>query len=216
MAQKPKPFTPLTHDECYRLIGEFMYHWMQVEGALNTAAVAALDLDVLPGLIVACNVQFRDKSHVVSTAISISHMPVERREHYTRLIEHITNMNNKKRNTVAHNRFMPAENKRGVEFIIARAKGVIEFDNLIWTENDFTVMKSRMIEFYDQLCTLEKDIVKHRNVRLLARALSQPTSGLASLGFPSFLGLPPLDAPGFGLLGATPRTEDENRPSTLD
>jgi hypothetical protein len=177
---------PLT--QSYALVGKFLNLWALVEARIDSLLEVALELTPLQRVIVCNNVPFLNKIHILKTTGDIGALKPSEKEKISRLLEKVRKFYIKNRNTVAHHLFAPAKTGIGVEFLITKAKGKIEFPNAEWSDKDFDNKFEKMNGFINDLPNLEKKFKRSHSFLTLGAALMknpppmQGTSPLASLG----------------------------------
>lgn len=133
----PEPQFPDAFDECFRKIGQYMFHWACVESALNRLITTAMKLGSTEGVIVCANMQVRDKLYIAETAIALQAKSDAWRAAAKSTIRS-AKTHSEDRNRVAHNFFAPEESKPGsIRFFIRKAKGKLEFPDTVWTPKMF-------------------------------------------------------------------------------
>ena len=119
------------------LVGKFLQNWALMEAKLNNVLVKALGLGDLNGVVVARNIQLRDKTKIVKTAIDMSYFSnKEEKQKYVKLIDRIADFS-AKRNIVAHEFFSPSKDGETVDFIVIKANGKLMFPDEKWSIEDF-------------------------------------------------------------------------------
>lgn len=174
------------------LVGKFMQTWASMENAMNKVIASGLALDTIQEMAVCSNLQFRDKTKIIKTAIYHSRMTDEEKTEWNSRIEKIIKRSTGWRNVLAHNYFSPMDKGKAVEFFYPRAKGKVELSRIKWTEKDFL---DRTIEIGQHGIALE-DLAK--TVKGAAK-LSPLAVVLAGTDYerrnPEMLGLGPIGIP---------------------
>ena len=107
-------FAALDHEtRAVALVGHFLQLWASLDGELVAALAAALKLTGVQGYIVGRNISFQYKIHVLGAVCSISNLEDADKEYYKRVLKDI-NTATWKRNTVAHDLFIPSRENDGV------------------------------------------------------------------------------------------------------
>lgn len=129
-------FTALERDvRCCALVGYFLQSWATMESSMNRAMGKALKLDGPQSAIVAKNVQFTAKMHVLQTALTLVMSNEEREKHKAMLgkISAATGI----RNMMAHDCFFPSKKSDGVVFFTVKARGELDFPDIDWPISEF-------------------------------------------------------------------------------
>jgi hypothetical protein len=203
------------------LVGSFLQTWAFLENSINTALGEALGLNRLQTLIVARNVQFTAKIHILKTAVWHSEKATlsdTKRTEYQKILTEIQGYS-PVRNMMAHDLFMTSETTDGVEFSVIKAKGKLQFPDEIWSIEKFDTEKEKVLAWRQQVRALIEDLKGMTLNKLLAEALINPyvpTEGPFGLGVPS-----PGSLPFQGLLDSmrnqtTPETEGETPPTSQE
>src|SRR5690606_1405097 len=134
---EPYERPPADFGQGFKLIGEFMFRWADLERAINDGICVLLSLGELEGAIVEANMQFRDKIHTLRTCVQLWGFGSEEWEaNADKFLVKVGNMGGL-RNTVAHNLFIPRKGGDGVKFYVTQAKGKLAWPETNWTKKDF-------------------------------------------------------------------------------
>lgn len=132
--QQLQPTFPNEFDECFRKIGNYMFVWACVESGLNRLVTTAMKLGSTDGVIVCANIQVRDKLYIAETAIDLQSTRDDAWRKAAKSTIKKARKHSEDRNRVAHNFFAPEEgNPENIRFFIRKAKGKLEFPEIVWT-----------------------------------------------------------------------------------
>ena len=161
------------HMRAFALIGHFLQNWSILESSLNRVIEAGLGLETLSAVIATRNIQLRDKIYIASTIVSITYL--KDKEKYEACLKKIQKMV-AWRNLVAHELFMADEKGDGVEFLVTKAKGKLEFPKTRWSVSDF-IDKGKNIQAHaETLSELSKALKARKRYNRLIEALSKQPS----------------------------------------
>lgn len=178
------------------LVGRFMYHWGNMEFALNRALGKALELNSPQTFIVARNMQLRDKVNALKTLIDLGGPTIAGARVIKALVA-LANLANDSRNIVAHEAFWPTTDGKAVEFARIQAKGKFKVPDTVWTPEDFEDKFSRLIELQGILLNeIGNALASNALARALASNPYTPTGGLFGLGAGHLPSLPSPALPG--------------------
>ena len=202
------------------LVGMFLQRWASMESAINNAIGKALGLDDLQTLVVAKNIQFRDKTHILRTALTLSDLSPLDREKYDGILNDIAGVSHV-RNMMAHDLFLPSQKTDGVEFLVVKAKGRLNFPEEDWPIAKFIEWFNRLAIWRGRIDNLNSALdPKIKSLVDALRAYSAPSGEIFGLGILGPLGVRlPLGPPDANLLAATPATESEtpqDQPEEVD
>lgn len=146
---------------CYQLVGQFMQQWALLEATLKDAVEKALKLTVVQAVIITNNIQLRDKIRILRTAVDfLLPKPEDECKRLKERLLEITDFATRKRNVLAHEVFGPAKDGDGVRFVIARARGAIDFPKIVWKESDFKKHYDEIQAFTEEVEALAKRFEK--------------------------------------------------------
>jgi hypothetical protein len=118
------------------LVGSFLQRWASLETAIGTAIAAALKLTKLQEYILARNISFTYKLHILGALCTISRLEPDYKEYYRKVLNDIQAVY-WRRNTVAHDLFAPSKTNDGVVFAVMRARGKVDFPDVDWSVSEF-------------------------------------------------------------------------------
>lgn len=202
------------------LVGYFLQVFALMESGINDAIGKALGLSPLQTIIVAKNVQFSSKIHILRTALPYTSLSESERIEFHKTLGTILNYA-PTRNMVAHDLFSPAKGIKGVNFHVTKAKGKLDFPETIWDIEKFQAEAKQLLIWSGEIERLKSAITEKEKAQgLLANALlrwsslpSYGLSGQAPEGLPSLLpqgllgSLPPAATPQID--GETPLEPEE-------
>ena len=172
---------PINQIESCTLVGSFLQAWALMESQLNEVIGTILELGNLQTVIVCKNIQFRDKIYIARTAVSISPLSEDKKTLYEKELNKLADFV-LDRNTAAHDLFMPSEDEMGVEFLVTRAKGKLQFPKVVWSRKDFRTRVEKAEAFREMLKNLETDAKERIKLLSLAQATAAPTHWLLGRG----------------------------------
>lgn len=146
-------------DECFRLVGRFMFSWAALESEVNRFLTAAMRLGPTEGLIVCANMQFRDKMHIVTTALD--EFGPKKDKDWTRQTKEIAKEIrglSVDRNMVAHQFFAP--DPKGVRFFVKKAKGKVSIPETVWSKDNFVDVSGRIYAAAHALTALQEKVAR--------------------------------------------------------
>ncbi len=109
------------------LVGNFLALWANMEAKIRDAIAKALGLSDIQSAIVSANIQLRDKVHILRTAVDLSPIrPQSEVSRFKSVLQSILDYA-PTRNMMAHDMFGPSEDGSGVEFMVVKAKGKLQF-----------------------------------------------------------------------------------------
>jgi hypothetical protein len=198
----------------FALVGMFLQYWALMEEALREAMAKALGLQMVQAVIVASNIQLRDKIHILKTAVSITQFPdPEERERFTKLLQQIADSAHK-RNMVAHDLFFPPADGDGVRFLVFKAKGKFSMPETIWTTDQFGDEFVEISRWTTELERLKERLTFSENLtKFLAATLSEPNPAPSAPGALTLLTHPPPGSHTSETSHATPEKEGETPPN---
>ena len=172
---------PIDQKESCTLVGGFLQAWAAMEAQLNSVIGTILEIGSPQAYIICKNIQFRDKIHIARTAVSISPLSEDQKTAYDKELKQLAEFTID-RNMVAHDLFMPSEDQMGVEFLVTRAKGKLEFPEVVWSRKDFGDRVEKAMAFRQMLKGLDSDAKERIKLLPLARALASPMPWLLGQG----------------------------------
>ncbi len=108
----------------------------------------ALKLSRPQSSIIGSNIQFRDKIHILRSAIHVSSLSDEEKLSYKKKIQEITDYY-PTRNMIAHDVFTISWDEKGVSFLYEKAKGSVRFVEAEWGVKDFREAFDKLETFQD-------------------------------------------------------------------
>lgn len=144
--------------QCRALVGYYLQTWALMEWRLEELISGALRLGSLESTIVAKNIQFRDKVHIVKTLVDLRFHDETKGEAYTTMLNRLHSLASD-RNMVAHDMFSSDE-KGGVRFHVSKAKGKLSFPKTIWTLETFVEKTNELRDHNESLTRLLDEIPK--------------------------------------------------------
>ena len=209
----PDTDEPIDQKESCTLVGGFLQAWATMEAQLNSVIGTILEIGSPQAVIVCKNIQFRDKIHIVRTAVSISPLSEDKKTTYDKELKQLAEFT-LDRNMVVHDLFMPSEDQMGVEFLVTRAKGKLEFPEIVWSRKDFGDRVEKAMAFRKTLKNLESDAKHHINLLAFAQAIVSPRHWLLGRGHLVDPLPPHEDTPHSDTDPASPKKDNETPPSS--
>ena len=174
----------------YALVGKFLFEWAVLEAHLRDAIAHSLDLDPLQSGIVNANIQFRDKIHILKTAVFVSPaFSEEEKKSAIKTLDKISDFSSH-RNMIAHNGFI-ATPEGHVQFMVIVAKGAIKVPEIIWSIKDFQFRYDKINELSSALKEITRKISVHKLAQAIMAERLAPTGAFGALGMGGLLQLSP-------------------------
>lgn len=161
-------------DACFIAVGRFMFSWAALENEVNRFVTAAMGLGSTEGIIVCSNLQFRDKMHIVTTALNEFGPNNKEWTVKSKEIAKEIRALNVVRNIVAHQFFSP-DQRGGIQFYIRKAKGKLNLDGTVWSASEFADFSLRIYAAAHEIEALCARI----KARLTRRSLASGLLGAA-------------------------------------
>jgi hypothetical protein len=122
---------------CFALVGRFLHAWAVMEDSLHRAIGAALAIEVPKLQILCANMEFGAKIYTMRTLIDASpDLQKEDKKEFQKTLSKLAEYA-QIRNMIAHNQFQPDESKKGVEFLVIKARGKFELPKEVWLDERF-------------------------------------------------------------------------------
>lgn len=137
-------------------VGKFMYHFAQVEAALDCIIGKVLDLDETQIRILAATLPLAKKISTARCAIAEQEKPKRWRDAADKVFSKIARINTD-RNVVAHSSFAPAEGG-AVEFSHAAADRQLIATRKVWTREMFSQRSQTMKDACETLAAIAEEI----------------------------------------------------------
>lgn len=206
-------FTTLDPEtRAYALVGKFLFKWALMEGQIKSALGKALDLDNIKTSIIVANIQFRDKIHILRTALHYADVTIDDRDRLKTVLQKVANYS-AVRNMMAHEMFGPAENG-GVEFLVIKAKGEIKLPKEEWSVTQFEEAYKKLDHYSAEIKNIRRAIDYARLSRgLLTSGLQWPTGGTTGPGLLADLLLQPPNNPDSEADPSNEQTTSQTLPS---
>jgi hypothetical protein len=197
------------------LVGFFLQNWALLEFRINQAIGKALGLNDVQTVIVARNVQFRDKIHILNTAIwhnEKSAMTPAKREEYQKTLNAIQAYS-PVRNMMAHDLFDNSEETDGVLFQVIQARGRVKFPDEDWSIEKFIAEFRKLSSWRREVNALIKELTPMTLNEAIAGSLltssGAPTVELSELGALGQALRQAPETPGSSQTQTTPETDGE-------
>lgn len=117
-------------------VGEFMWHWIRLEEAVNTALLHVLGVSEQHKSLLKHFISFSSALGIIETAIPVAFQAEPLRKTMAETVHEVRKMYSH-RNTVAHSLFGPIEGKKGVAFWDYKAKKEVKLVESFWSFEDF-------------------------------------------------------------------------------
>jgi len=205
MPEKPQE---LSHDEAYRMVGEFLSYWAIMEDKLNGLIGKMLGLSTLQEVIVTHNIKLHDKLGIAGAALDTMALTTEEKKAFRKKLADISNLS-WVRNMCAHNGFGPkGEN---LTFYRYSVRGKVSVPDDTWSPDEHVKKLKEVVNLRIGLDEIEARVTQAIDLgRLATQLASEPKGGLFGLG-PINLLDPQLP----GILGSVPQgTTQETIPQT--
>jgi hypothetical protein len=191
----------------WAMVGSFLQAWSYVEAQLNDLLGKALNLNSTQTFIVTSNLQFRDKIHIARTALNSSvSVSADERERLDKRLLAISDYSSKRRNMAAHHMFGPSKDKKGVTFLVVKAKGKLSLPDVTWSLKDLNVILETLAGFQTELREIQAKISNEALVRAL---MNPPKPGNFLQGLTGLLSHLPPDSQHSYLSASTPETDSQ-------
>jgi hypothetical protein len=146
------------------LAGHYLQSFALMENAMNRAIGKAIGLDSTQETILCKNISFRDKVHILRTFVAIAPLGDGTRKSYDTTLVKAANCS-ADRNMVAHELFGPDESGKAIEFLVARAKGKLQYPRVVWTVDEAEEKSDELLRTRTQLDKIgtalgEADLIK--------------------------------------------------------
>jgi hypothetical protein len=162
-----KEFTHEQIEHSFARVGEYLFHWADMEFKLNTAIEKAMGLNAVQSVIINTNVNFYAKCHILSCLINLEGFSKEDTKKMLATIEALQRLS-PDRNMVAHTAFFTSDKtKNAVVFFHPKAKGKAQFPKVTWTLPEFKKRYKRLNELTKEL----EELTKRLSYSRLAKAL---------------------------------------------
>jgi len=115
------------------LVGQFLQYWSVLESTINQAIEQGLKINYLQGAVLASNITFRNKIHILKVLVDLRGIDAERLKGY---VDEVATLSYA-RNMVAHDVFWADEEGDGVKFAVAKAKNKLSFPDTRWSIQNF-------------------------------------------------------------------------------
>jgi hypothetical protein len=142
---------------CYALVGRFLQSWSALEGAIHDCIRTAFKLEPTALHIVCTNLTFWNKLNVLRTIVDITAIEDAEKTAIQRFLNRIGKYY-AHRCMVAHDRFVPAANGEGVQFLTAQTKGKQETPAIVWTSGQFDVLLKTVNDYRTRLESLNAQL----------------------------------------------------------
>jgi hypothetical protein len=142
----------------HALVGSFLQTWAVMEGELDATIAEALGIHSLQELILCKNVQLSARIHILRTLVSISTLQETEKQRINKILNKLSEQYVIYRNIVAHNLFVPTETGDGVEFVVVRARGKLNFPKNDWSVAKFEEIQEEIGEFSNELESLRENL----------------------------------------------------------
>jgi len=186
-----------------------------MEGNLREALQKALNLTSLQAVIVASNVQLRDKIYILRTSLHLTTaLSKKQSDHFNRVLINISEYSHK-RNMIAHDEFMDDKKGDGVSFMAIKAKGKLKLPQEDWSIADFEEAYVTIDGFAKEIAKLTKALDGDALAdALMGEGAISTLGGLFGQGFGGLL-YPPAQGTLLSDIGlASPKKEPQTPPSS--
>jgi hypothetical protein len=194
------------------LVGRFLQHWGALEPAMREAIGNGLRLGKLETVMVCCNMQLRDKINLLKTLAEFR-LPKEaiEQKRFKDALEDISDLS-WIRNMMAHDVFAPSPDRQGVQFLVMKAKGKLDFPETIWPASRFYEEASRVGAVQEEIKALSERFQSINAAEKAATDAEQTKQIAAGVAVMYRLLHRPQPVRGSILSGATEKTDSETPP----
>ena len=144
------------NDTAFALVGEFQFHFANMEGALNSCVAKVLGIDGTTAAVVTSTLDFAKKIAFVLAAID-ANFSRSNWEAARKLLSRVRGENDPHRQNIIHSRFVPTSDD-SVTFFRTTARDKLEQKIFTWTAADFREHFNRMARLGDELKDLESQL----------------------------------------------------------
>ncbi|MET3969070.1 hypothetical protein [Bradyrhizobium sp. S3.9.1] len=144
------------NDTAFALVGEFQFHFANMEGALNSCVAKVLGIGGTTAAVVTGTLDFAKKVALVLAAID-ANFSRDNHETARKLLNKVRGENDPHRQNIIHSRFL-ATGHSEVTFFRTTARDKLEQKIFTWTPDDFHQHFSRMASLANELAALEEQL----------------------------------------------------------
>lgn len=141
------------NENAFALVGEFQFHFANMEGALNSCVAKVLGIDGTTAAVVTSTLDFAKKVALVLAAID-ANFSKDNLDTAQKLLKRVRGQNEPHRQNIIHSRFL-ASGTSDVTFFRTTARDKLEQKIFTWTPSDFRQHFSRMASLAGELMALE-------------------------------------------------------------
>lgn len=145
---------------CFALVGQFLQAWSVMEGSLHSAIGAALAIEETKLQILCANIEFGAKIYILRTLIDAAPDLGEDKGNLQSSLRSLAEYA-KVRNMIAHHPFQPDELKKGVEFLVVKARGKFELPKEVWLGERFRTEGEQVSQYRTLLDRIVKLFAAH-------------------------------------------------------
>jgi hypothetical protein len=182
------------------LVGRFLQLWASLETAIGYAIGTVLGVSSLQQFVLTRNTSFTNKTYMLGAFCSVSSLTDADKEEIKSILNEIRQFY-KNRNIIAHEFFVDSKDTDGVEFLVMRARGKIDFPEEIWSIEIFEEHYHSIMTYSFRVNEINNKLENIGRLPLAALAAislapyepTEVTPGLGSLGL--HILQPPADQP---------------------
>lgn len=150
----------------FSLVGEFLWHWAQVETEFGKTIETLLGLDESLGFILTDTIGFTDKAKILRISINILFPDPARNDQFLAIVQTAEQLY-RKRNTIAHSNFATAPKNNGLVFFRTRTAKKARKSETFITLEEFQSTKNKSEEIVVELEKIRQAARKRANVKKL-------------------------------------------------
>jgi len=136
--------------ECFALVGEFMWHFSVLESKLDKLLERMMGLETLNAVILTSNIPIAKKINLAVCGLEYQAVDQDASKKLLRKFNSI----NDDRNIVAHCTFGPEDAGKGVKFYRTTANAKLKIEDIVWRKDEFTKKFRDMDAVYKRLSEL--------------------------------------------------------------
>jgi len=170
------------HTRSLALVGGYLQSWALMELELDDGIAKALGLTGLQRYVIRSNMPFHNKISVMKTLVHLSWLSDTQKTHYDDALNSMLGYSSD-RNIIAHDAFSSSNKNDGVQFLVYRAKGKMQFPEFNWSVNKFVQQILNLDQCAKEMADLHEKIDKITTSSLAAILAAAPSPIAPNLGF---------------------------------
>lgn len=162
-------------NQCFRLVGEFMFHFAMLENELDGLLQRMMGLETISAAILTANIDMSKKVNLAITGIPFQYLAGIDTKKRVKDLKKLLKINDD-RNLVAHSFFGPPTSGDGVQFNRTTARINLKMDPIIWSEAEFEAKFRMMREARELVAALTKEVTPVQSDQESAQWLEESLS----------------------------------------